>query len=87
MKRGRGLARALEPIARPQLDSLPTGALLTRLKRLRWCEEAPDASDLLEAEIASAAGMILFKSDAAWRAAYADVKAVLAEREHLANKP
>jgi hypothetical protein len=33
------------------------------------------------------AGSILFKEDAAWRMAYADLKEVLAGREHLENKP
>jgi hypothetical protein len=70
-------------MARDELDALPTGALLARLKRLRWCEESGDWSDLSAAEIASAEGLILFKSDAAWRSAYADLKDVLAGREHL----
>ena len=87
MKRGRGLKRALKPIPREQLDALPTGALLARLKRLRWCEESPDESDLADTQIASASALILFKSDPAWRAAYADLKDALAGREHVSNKP
>ena len=87
MKKGHGLARAVPPMARPELEALPTGALLARLKRLRWCEESRAANDLADEEVDSVAGSILFKEDAAWQAAYADLKEVLASREHLENKP
>ena len=70
-----------------ELQTLPTGALLARLKRLRWCEEARADSDLTDEEVASVAGMILFKEDPVWRQAYADLKQILADREHLENKP
>ncbi len=73
-------------MVREELEKLPTGALLARLKRLRWCEDSPDKSDLSEAEIASVDGQILFKSDALWQSAYADLKDVLASRENLRNK-
>jgi len=87
MKKGHGLKRALPWIERSELEDLPTGALLARLKRLRWCEESHDRSDMSDEEVASAAGMILFKEDDAWRSAYADVKEILAGREHRENKP
>ncbi len=87
MKKGHGLKRALPNIERSQLDELPTGALLARLKRLRWCEESRECSDMSDEEVSSASGMILFKDDHAWRSAYADVKDVLAGREHRENKP
>lgn len=87
MKKGQGVDRALQPIARSQLDAMPTGALLARLKRLQWCEETRDRSDLSDEEAASASHLILFKEDPAWRAAHADVKDALAAREHLLNKP
>ncbi|WP_146151067.1 hypothetical protein [Allosphingosinicella deserti] len=77
----------LPPIARRTLEEMPTGALLARLERLRWCEEERECSDLTEAEIGSAAGLILFKADPMWGVAYADVKAVLATREHCVRKP
>src|SRR5688572_24140272 len=83
VKKGHGLKRALQPISREQLEALPTGTLLTRLKRLRWCEESADWSDLSEAEIESVSNLILFKTDPAWRDAYADLKEVLATREHV----
>ena len=87
MKRGHGLDRALPPITREALEGLPTGALLARLKRLRWCEESREHSDLPDHEIGSAPDLILFKADPMWRVAYADVKAVLATREHCDRKP
>ena len=81
------MARAVPSMKRQELEALPTGALLARLKRLRWCEESRADSDLSDGEIRSAAGSIIFKEDAAWRAAYAELKEVLAGREHLENKP
>lgn len=87
MKKGHGLQRALSPVAREELESMPTGALLARLKRLRWCEDSPEMSDLSKDERATATHLILFKTDPAWRQAYADLKDVLASREHLDAKP
>lgn len=82
-----GLKRAMDVIPRSELQDLPTGALLARLKRLRWCEDTSDWSDLSKEEIASVDGQILFKSDPRWHQAYADLKAILQSREHLSNKP
>ncbi len=87
MKKGSGLNRAVSPLAQEQLESMPTGALLARLKRLRWCEDSPETSDLSEDERATAAHLILFKSDLVWRQAYADLKDILARRGHVAAKP
>jgi len=87
MKKRRGLRRALQPIERDHLEEMSTGALLARLKRLRWCEENRECSDLSEEEVAAAANLILFKADPAWRSAYADVREVLATREHVQIKP
>lgn len=87
MKRGHGLARAVAPMSRQELEGLPTGALLARMKRLRWCEENRQHSDLSQDEVGSVSHVILFKEDAAWRTAHADLKSVLAEREHVENKP
>jgi hypothetical protein len=74
-------------MSRQDLEALPTGALLARMKRLRWCEESRQNSDLSQDEVASVTHLILFKEDAAWRSAYDDLKAILAEREHVENKP
>jgi len=86
MKKGHGLKRALQPVGRHQLEGMATGALLARLQRLRWCEESRDCSDLSDDEIATAANLILFKADPAWRLAYTDVREVLGTRDHMPNK-
>lgn len=86
MKKGHGLKRALPVVARSELELSPTGALLARLKRLRWCEDGPECSDLLPHEIASVSGQILFKCDPRWQTAYSDVKEVLATRDHVERK-
>jgi hypothetical protein len=87
MKKAHGLKRALKPLARDQLEGMATGALLARLKRLRWCEESRESSDLTDEEVAAAANLIMFKADSAWCTAYADVREVLGKREHVTNKP
>jgi hypothetical protein len=83
MKKGHGLARAIEPITRSAAEALPTRALLARLERLRWCEESPATSDLTDEEITSAGSLILFKSDEARRVGYADIKDILSRRENV----
>jgi hypothetical protein len=87
MKKMRGLGRAVAPLSPQELDAMPTGALLARLKRLQWCEEAKEKSDLSDEELASASHLVVFKSDPRWRSAYADLKSVLAQREQVTNKP
>lgn len=87
MKKRHGLDRAVIPLTSSELDAMPTGALLGRLKRLQWCEESREHSDLSNEEVASVSHLVVFKSDPRWRSAYADLKAILAEREHRANKP
>jgi hypothetical protein len=68
MKKKHGLERALSSITRTDLRALPTGALLARLERLHWCEEAAEGSDLTREQVESAADLILFKDGDAWRA-------------------
>jgi len=87
MKKRHGLDRAIIPLNSNELDAMPTGALLARLKRLQWCEEGPEQSDLTDDEVASGSHLVLFKSDPRWRSAYEDLKVVLATREHRSNKP
>jgi len=65
------------------LESFPTKKLLARLKQLHECEEALALSDR-DAPDASAG--IEFKQDAAWIAAYRDIKQVLATREHVPRR-
>jgi hypothetical protein len=64
-------------------EALPTRALLARLERLRWCEESATTSDLTDEEVASVRGLILFKSDEAWRVAYADIKDIFSRRDNV----
>ena len=87
MKNKRGLGKTVIPLSRQELEALPSGALLARLRRLRECEEARENSDLDELELGSASHLILFKADPAWRSAYAQLKEVLAKREHVTHKP
>jgi len=87
MKKKRGLGRAVVPLSPQELDAMPTGALLARLKRLQWCEEAKDQSDLSDEELATASHLIVFKSEPSWRSAFADLKSVLRNREHVTDKP
>jgi hypothetical protein len=86
MKKGYGLARSLPHVSREELDQMATGALLARLKRLRWCEDGQECSDLTDEEVSSVSHLILFKSEDAWKTAYSEVKAVLAGREHTDRK-
>ena len=79
------MGRAVARVSRPDLEALPTKALIARLTRLRWCEDGPHQSDLSAQEIASEPDLILLKSDPEWQRAYADLKEVLASREHIAR--
>jgi hypothetical protein len=85
MKKGHGLQRVVPVIPEKRLFDLPTKQLLGRLKRLRFCEESFQGSDLSEEEIQSCAG-ILFKETPEWKTAYEAVKRVLATREHIPKK-
>ena len=87
MKKRHGVKRALEPLAREHLQQLPTGALLARLARLRWCEESRGGSDLTDEELQSVGDKILFKNSDLWREAYRDLKSILETREHVKRKP
>lgn len=78
---------ALQERAVPILDAsvlsgLPTKVLLSRLRRLLRCEEAPELSDASPDEIAETSG-ILFKNTVEWRLAHEQLKVVLASREHV----
>ena len=86
MKKKMGAARAVEPIQKDRLASLPTRALLARLKRLHWCEEKRGLSDITDNEICASEGKILFKDSDIWRQAYDDLKTILAGREHVRRK-
>lgn len=83
MKKRSGLKRALPIVGLEDLKAQGTRQLLARLKRLRFCEDSPELSDLCETEIASAKSLILFKSQDEWKRAYHDIKTVLADRDNI----
>ena len=77
------MKRRLIPVLPPEsLLSMATKQLLGRLHSLQRCEEAAAFSHLSREEITASEG-ILFKDSAEWQRAYADLKAVLATREHI----
>ena len=82
MKKRSGLARELPILREEELRDMPTRQLLARLQRLRFCEESLRSSDMYEEEVRSCTG-ILFKDSPEWKAAYNDVKRILAGREHV----
>jgi len=87
MKKTIGINKALEIISISELETWPTRRCLARLKKLRWCYEAVnDANDYTAAELEAVKDKLLFKSDPRWQKAYADVKTVLASREHIDAK-
>ena len=77
------MKRRLIPVLTPEaLASMPTKQLLGRLRSLQQCEESAALSDRAPDEVAASEG-ILFKNTTTWQSAYADLKAVLATREHV----
>jgi hypothetical protein len=64
------------------LATQPTKVLLGRLRRLQECEESAVASDADADELALVQG-IRFKNTPEWAMAYADLKLLLATREHV----
>ena len=75
--------RVVEPMDKDALERLHTGSLLARLKALRSLHERAEETDWSADEISATRGMIAFKSTDLWKSAMADVKAVLAGREHV----
>lgn len=82
MKKRSGVSRAVPILEANRLEAMSTKQLLARLARLRFCESEQRDSDLTSAEVAAVDG-ILFKGTSEWRAAYAELKFVLAMREHV----
>ena len=74
--------RLIPPLTPEDLASMPTKQLLGRLRSLQRCEESAALSDRTPEDIAASEG-ILFNGSAEWQRAYADLKAVLATREHV----
>lgn len=78
------MPRTLPILDRTALESMPTGSLLSRLRKLLACEESLAASDQLDQGLQQApAGTIEFKDSAEWAKAHRDLKEILALREHL----
>ena len=71
-----------------KLNVLHTGTLMSRRKALLKCEESFNLSDRLgEDELNPAkTAVIEFKDTAEWKQAYAELKHVLAGREHFPRK-
>ena len=80
---GSNMKRRLIPVLAPEaLASMPTKQLLGRLRSLQQCEESVALSDRTPEEVATTEG-VLFKNTTEWQTAYADLKAILAMREHV----
>ena len=77
--------RTVEPVAFEELRKFHTGSLLARLKLLRSLQVSYELSDWLpeERDAAEAADLIAFKGTATWKTAFADVKRLLDDREHM----
>ena len=80
--------RAIKPCTAASLVAMTTRQLLSQLSRLRECQERFAASDLAGQPLPSdydPVSYFYFKDDPRWQQQYADVKSVLAEREHVAR--
>lgn len=78
------MRRPIPMLDRTALESMPTGSLLSRLRKLLACEESLASSDQFDPGIQQTpAGTIEFKDSAEWAAAHAHLKEILVLREHL----
>lgn len=84
MKKRFGLGRVVPPASIGELEAMPTKHLLGRLERLRHCPQSLAQSDFDPQEVTTVDG-VLFKDSARWKDAFAEVKAVLTSREHVAG--
>ncbi len=75
--------RTVPVVDRSALEKRSTRELLARLRKLLACEESLEASDLEPGEASLRADEIAFKDSAKWQGAYSEVKALLADREHV----
>lgn len=67
-----------------ELEAMHTGTLMNRRKALLKCEETSAHSDQTSHKPSN--DKIEFKDTPQWRAAYANVKSILATRENVPNK-
>lgn len=81
------LRKSSEIVSVTELETWTTWQLLSRLKHLRQCYETRSAADDYYAkELNQLTDRLLFKSDPRWKQAFKDVKALLANREHIERK-
>ncbi|TLP56565.1 hypothetical protein FEE96_21630 [Parasedimentitalea maritima] len=76
--------KTAKPVPLSELNELHTGSLLSHLKALRPLQETFEGSDWSpeEREAAENPDLIAFKDSEIWKTAFADLKGVLATREH-----
>ena len=74
---------AIEPIPKSTLETMPTKALLGRLRRLRQCADSPEAKLWTPREYQLTKDWIIFKETEIWQTAWEDLKGVLSKREHV----
>ena len=80
----------VEIISASDLEAMPTTSLLRRRKALLACEQSYEASDKVGYEPKanpSDTGQIEYKDSEEWISAYEELKAVLANREHVPRGP
>jgi hypothetical protein len=77
--------RKISPMAKSDLETLPTKRLVARLKRLNQCEESLAMSDREISEY-EPSGFIEFKDGSEWIAEYNCLKDILSQREHIPSK-
>jgi hypothetical protein len=70
---------------REQLEAMHTGTLMKRRDALLKCDESFQLSDQSEMSPV-ASDHIEFKDTPEWKQAYAELKSVLATREHVPSK-
>ena len=76
--------RSVRPISFSGLEGLTTERLLAYRSRLLSLEDSGRLSDLDEGErVTHDPSVLYFKDQPAWREVYADLKRVLAGREHV----
>jgi hypothetical protein len=76
--------RSVRPLSSADLEALTTKRLLAYRSLLLSLADSASLSDLDESELVTLDTSVLyFKDQPAWRELYADVKQVLATREHV----
>ena len=79
------MAGAIDIISKSDLKNLSTSSLLRRHKELLACEESYEMSEKFYYSEPALTGVIEYKNSEQWKRAYAELKEVLASREHIAR--